>query len=91
MAMTIAQGIDDAIRRTPLIRLSGPSRATGLFLGSASGVNVAGAMQVARQLGAGHAIVPILCDGGQKYQSRLYSPMWLEEKGLATAAATTAW
>lgn len=89
--MTIAQGIDDAIGRTPLIRLSDPSRATGLFVCSASGVNVAGAMQVARQLGAGHTIVTILCDGGQKYQSRLYNPMWLEEKGLATAAATPAW
>jgi cysteine synthase A len=48
-------------------------------------------MQVARQLGAGHTIVTILCDGGQKYQSRLYNPVWLEEKGLATAAATPAW
>lgn len=66
-------------------------REEGLFLGSASGVNVAGAMQVARQLGAGHTIVTILCDGGQKYQSRLYNPVWLEEKGLATAAATPAW
>jgi cysteine synthase A len=66
-------------------------RDEGLFLGSASGVNVAGALQVARQLGPGHTIVTILCDGGQKYQSRLYNPAWLEEKGLATAAATPAW
>lgn len=61
-------------------------RQEGLFLGSASGVNVAGAVQVARQLGPGHRIVTILCDGGQRYQSRLYNRQWLEEKGLLEAA-----
>jgi cysteine synthase len=55
----------------------------GLFLGSTSGVNVAGALQVARQLGPGHTIVTMLCDGGAKYQSRLFNRAWLEEKGLA--------
>jgi cysteine synthase A len=58
----------------------------GLFLGSASGVNVAAAAQVARQLGPGHTIVTILCDGGQRYQSRLYSRTWLTERGLLAAA-----
>jgi len=58
----------------------------GLFLGSASGVNVAGAVQVARNLGPGHRVVTILCDGGQRYQSRLYNPTWLAEKGLLEAA-----
>jgi cysteine synthase A len=61
-------------------------RRDGLFLGSASGVNVAGAVQVARQLGPGHRIVTILCDGGQRYQSRLYNRPWLAEKGLLEAA-----
>ncbi|MEI8298389.1 MAG: cysteine synthase A [Pseudomonadota bacterium] len=61
-------------------------RSEGLFLGSASGVNVAGAVRVARELGPGHTIVTILCDGGQRYQSRLYSRAWLAEKGLAQAA-----
>ena len=59
----------------------------GLFLGSASGVNVAAAVQVARNLGPGHRIVTILCDAGHRYQSRLYSPTWLAEKGLLEAAA----
>ena len=58
----------------------------GLFLGSASGVNVAAAVRTARQLGAGHTIVRFLCDGGQRYQSRLYSRAWLTEKGLLEAA-----
>jgi cysteine synthase len=60
--------------------------AEGLMLGSASGVNVAAAVQVARELGPGHTITTILCDGGQKYQSRLYSRRWLTEKGLLEAA-----
>jgi cysteine synthase len=58
----------------------------GLFLGSASGVNVAAAMRTARELGPGRTIVTILCDGGQRYQSRLYSRTWLAEKGLWAAA-----
>ena len=60
----------------------------GLFLGSASGVNVAAAVRTARELGPGHTIVTILCDGGQRYQSRLYSRSWLAEKGLLSAADT---
>jgi cysteine synthase A len=62
----------------------------GLFLGSTSGINVAGALQVARQLGPGHTIVTMLCDGGAKYQSRLFNRSWLEEKGLAAYASTPA-
>jgi cysteine synthase len=58
----------------------------GLFLGSTSGINVAGAVRLARELGAGHTIVTILCDGGAKYGSRLFERAWLEEKGLADAA-----
>jgi cysteine synthase A len=64
-------------------------REDGLFLGSASGVNVAGAIRVARELGPGHTIVTILCDGGQKYQSRLFNPEWLASKGLAEASRAT--
>ncbi|HEV2228359.1 MAG TPA: cysteine synthase A [Steroidobacteraceae bacterium] len=62
----------------------------GLFLGSTSGVNVAGALQVARELGPGHTIVTVLCDGGAKYQSRLFNRAWLEEKGLAAFAPAPA-
>ena len=58
----------------------------GLFLGSTSGINVAAAVRVARELGPGHTIVTILCDGGAKYVSRLYDEAWLAEKGLLQAA-----
>ena len=54
----------------------------GLFLGSTSGINVAAAVELARRLGPGHRIVTVLCDGGSKYLSRLYSATWLEQKGL---------
>ena len=60
----------------------------GLFLGSTSGINVAAALQVARELGPGHTIVTVLCDGGAKYQSRLFNREWLEQKGLAAYAVT---
>jgi cysteine synthase A len=59
----------------------------GLVLGSTSGINVAAAMRVARELGPGHTIVTVLCDGGAKYQSRLFNPEWLAQKGLVRAAA----
>jgi cysteine synthase len=62
----------------------------GLFLGSTSGINVAAAVRVARELGPGHTIVTVLCDGGANYQSRLFSREWLEGKGLASAAASHA-
>ena len=59
----------------------------GLFLGSTSGLNVAAAVEAARQLGPGHVIVTVLCDGGAKYQSRLFNRDWLEAKGLAAYAS----
>jgi cysteine synthase A len=58
----------------------------GLFLGSTSGINVAAAVRVARDMGPGHTIVTILCDGGAKYVSRLFDRSWLVEKGLSEAA-----
>ena len=61
-------------------------REEGLFLGSTSGVNVAAALQIARRLGPGHTIVTILCDGGAKYQSRLFNRKWLADKDLLDAA-----
>ena len=54
----------------------------GLFLGGTSGVNVAAAVRVARDLGPGHTIVTILCDVGVRYLSRLYDRDWLAAKGL---------
>ena len=58
-------------------------REEGLFLGSTSGINVAAAVRVARELGPGHTIVTVLCDGGAKYASRLFNRTWLEQKGFA--------
>ncbi len=54
----------------------------GLCLGLSSGINVAGAMLLARKLGPGHTIVTILCDSGMRYLSKLYNPAWLKEKKL---------
>jgi len=54
----------------------------GLVLGGSSGVNVAGAMRMARDMGPGHTIVTILCDYGTRYQSKLYNPDFLRDKGL---------
>ena len=54
----------------------------GLALGSSSGVNVAGAIRMAKDLGPGHTIVTVLCDGAAKYQSKMFNRAFLEEKGL---------
>jgi len=60
-------------------------RKDGLFLGGSVGINVGAAIALAKQLGPGHTIVTILCDGGARYQSRLYNPEWLASKGLMIA------
>ena len=54
----------------------------GLCLGGSSGINVAGAIRLARDLGPGHTIVTVLCDYGTRYQSKLFNPPFLREKGL---------
>jgi cysteine synthase A len=54
----------------------------GLCLGGSSGINVAGAVRLARELGPGHTIVTILCDNGSRYQSKLFNPAFLREKNL---------
>jgi cysteine synthase A len=54
----------------------------GLCLGGSSGINVAGAVRLARDLGPGKTIVTILCDYGNRYQSKLFSPQFLSAKGL---------
>jgi len=58
----------------------------GLCLGPSSGVNVAGAIRLARALGPGHTIVTVLCDYGNRYQSKLYNPDFLRSKGLPVPA-----
>ena len=54
----------------------------GLCLGGSSGVNVAGAMRLAKEMGPGHTIVTILCDYGARYQSKLFNPAFLRSKNL---------
>ncbi|MCA3720300.1 cysteine synthase A [Phenylobacterium sp.] len=54
----------------------------GLIMGGSTGINVAGAMRMARDLGPGHTIVTILCDQGARYQSKIYNPGFLRERGL---------
>ncbi|MCY4333048.1 MAG: cysteine synthase A [Litoreibacter sp.] len=54
----------------------------GLCLGASSGINVAGAIRMAKEMGPGHTIVTILCDYGTRYQSKLWNPEFLREKGL---------
>jgi cysteine synthase A len=54
----------------------------GLCVGASTGVNVAGAIRLARELGPGHTIVTILCDSGTRYQSRLFNPAFLQAKSL---------
>ena len=57
-------------------------RAEGLCLGGSSGINVGGAIRLARDLGPGHTVVTILADSGTRYQSKLFNPAFLKEKGL---------
>ncbi|MES1155843.1 MAG: cysteine synthase A [Pseudorhodoplanes sp.] len=58
----------------------------GLCLGGSSGVNVAGAIRLARELGPGHTIVTVLCDHGSRYQSKLFNPAFLRSKNLPVPA-----
>jgi cysteine synthase A len=57
-------------------------RQEGLFMGGSVGINVGAAVALAHQMGPGHTIVTVLCDGGGRYQSRLYDSDWLKTKGL---------
>ncbi len=54
----------------------------GLLLGGSSGINIAGAIHLARELGPGHTIVTLLCDSGSRYASKLYNPVFLRSKNL---------
>ena len=58
----------------------------GLCLGGSSGINVAGAIRLARDLGRGHTVVTLLCDGAQRYAARLFNPEFLRSKGLPVPA-----
>lgn len=54
----------------------------GLCMGASTGINIAGAMKLAHDMGPGHTIVTVLCDYGTRYQSKLFNPEFLREKGL---------
>ena len=71
--------VEDSETVTHVYRLL---REEGLFVSSTSGINVAAAVRVARELGPGHTIVTVLCDTGSKYLSRLFNRDWLRQKGL---------
>lgn len=58
-------------------------RQEGLFMGGSVGINVGAAYALAKQLGPGHTIVTVLCDGGARYQSKLFNIEWLAAKGLS--------
>ena len=51
-------------------------------MGGSTGINVAGAIRMARDLGPGHTIVTVLCDHGQRYQSKIFNPAFLRERDL---------
>jgi len=61
-------------------------QAEGLYLGGSTAINVAGAVAMARDLGPGHTIVTILCDSGQRYQSKVWNPEFLKSKSLPVPA-----
>jgi cysteine synthase A len=54
----------------------------GLLLGGSTGINIAGAIRLARELGPGHTIVTLLCDSGARYASKLFNPAFLRSKNL---------
>ena len=58
----------------------------GLCVGGSSGINIAGAVRMAKEMGPGHTIVTVLCDYGNRYQSKLFNPVFLRERGLPTPA-----
>ena len=77
--------IDDAVRipdGEALAQVFDLLQHEGLSVGGSAGLNVAAAIRVAQQMGRGHTIVTILCDGGARYQSKLFNPDFLRSKGL---------
>ena len=78
-AVDVSYRIDDdeAVRTTYAL-----IRQEGLLLGGSSGINVAGAVRLARELGPGHTVVTILCDSGSRYQARLFNRDYLHSRGL---------
>jgi cysteine synthase A len=79
--------IDDALRipdAEALEQVFDLLQHEGLSIGGSAGINVAAAIRIARDMGPGHTVVTILCDGGSRYQSKLFNPVFLKSKGLPT-------
>jgi cysteine synthase A len=74
-----AYRIDDAEMLTAIYDMV---QYEGLVMGGSTGINVAGAIRMAQDLGPGHTIVTVLCDHGSRYQSKIYNPPFLKERGL---------
>ncbi len=77
--------IDDALRipdAEALEQVFDLLQHEGISVGGSAGINIAAAIRVAREMGPGHTIVTILCDGGSRYQSKLFNPEFLREKNL---------
>jgi cysteine synthase len=77
--------VDDAIQvddRAAIAMVYQLLQRDGLFMGGSVGINVAAAVQLAQQMGPGKTIVTVLCDGGSRYQSKLFNREWLQAKGL---------
>jgi cysteine synthase A len=84
--------IDDALRITDseaLEQVFDLLIHEGISVGGSAGINVAAAIRIARNLGPGHTIVTILCDGGARYQSKLFNPEFLRSKNLPVPAWLT--
>ena len=82
--------IDDAVQvhDKPMVNMVYRMlREDGWFFGSSTGINLCGAVEVAKRLGPGHKIVTILCDDGSKYRSRLFNPEYLAERDLTPEPA----
>ncbi len=82
--------VDDVVdvADTELVAMAHYLRAReALLLGPSAALNCCAAVKAARMLGPGHTIVTLFCDGGERYASKMYRAEWLEEKGLAAAAA----
>ncbi len=78
--------IDDAVRiddQTCVTMVHRLLREEGLFIGGSSGINVAAAQQVARELGPGHTVVTVLADRGGLYSQRLFNSAWLSQRGFS--------
>src|SRR5689334_10806257 len=81
--------VDNAYRvsdEETLLALFDLAEHEGLVMGGSTGINVAGAVKLAKDLGPGKTIVTILADNGQRYQSKLFNPAFLKERGLPTPA-----